>query len=271
MEPTKLRLSTSRINSYLHCPKAYYWTYIEQLAVKKRSNALQVGSLTHMLLQKDAEGTLTVDYINELEAAVQTSYTDNTPEETNAVAKQALELYIGYKRKFENDPYNIDSVEVHLEYDTGEYILYTRLDALVRSTDNRLWRSEYKTSAKIDSAYLSGLKGGLQAGISYLVASSVLPEKINGTIYSILVKTKVPQYERMMVLAEKVLIDRTKQCVEGVFDGIKNQRFYPSMQCHFYNRECDYLPLCKNDTPNTREAFYEKRVDFFQKPASERL
>jgi hypothetical protein len=263
MNEEKLRLSTSRINNYLHCPKKYWWTYHEQLVPTKRASALQVGALVHLLLQKDVEGNLDLDFVNNLVAEVKSEYPGNTPEEDISIAHEALNLYQGYKQKFQDDPYKVESSETHLELDMGDYTLYTRLDTLVRDSSSRLWRGEYKTTARIDSAYLSGLKSGLQAGISYIVSSAVLPEKLSGTVYSLLVKTKVPQYERVLVLAEKSLVTRTTECIKGVADGILSKRFYPSMQCHFYNRECEYLPLCKNDTQNTREAFYTHREEFY--------
>jgi hypothetical protein len=264
----KLRLSTSRINTYLHCPKSYWWHYHEDLVPKKKSYALQVGDFVHILLAKDALGELTQEYISNFVNEVQKAYPDNINEESAGVAYDALNYFSGYKDKYKYDPLTIDSVEVHLELDLGPYLLYTRLDTLVRTQDKRLWRGEYKTTAKLDSGYLSGLKDGLQAGISYWVESEVLPERVNGTIYSLIVKTKIPQYERSMVLAEKGLIERTKACVHGVADNILNERFYPSMQCHYYKRECEYLPLCKNDSERTREAFFEKRVEFYNKPKS---
>lgn len=266
MTKEKLRLSTSRIQNYLHCPKKYNWIYNELLVAKKRSAALQVGTLVHLLLQKDVEGNLTVDYINNLVSEVKKDYPGNTPEEDQDIAYQALNLYKGYKDKFQDDPYKVVGSETHLELDMGDYTLYTRLDTIVKDSSSRLWRGEYKTTARIDSAYLSGLKSGLQAGISYIVSSAVLPEKLSGTVYSLLVKTKIPQYERVLVLAEKSLVERTLECVKGVADGILQKRFYPSMECHFYNRECEYLPLCKNDTTNIRNDFYEPRVEFFDQP-----
>lgn len=266
MEKEKLRLSSSRISTYLHCPKAYYWNYIQELEPIQKTQALAIGSFLHTLLDKDALGELTLDFIDNLPEHVKKEFPGGTEEEALTIAYETLNLYTGYKEKYKNDPYEIESSEVHFELETPTFTLYTRLDALLRSQDNRLWRGEYKTTARMDSAYLSGLKNGLQAGIAYWVTNEVLPEKLSGTIYSIMVKTKLPQYERTIVLAEKNLLSRTQECVYAVADGILNQRFYPSMQCHYYNRECEYFPLCKNDTEATREAFFTKRVEFYDKP-----
>jgi hypothetical protein len=263
---TKLRLSTSRVKTYLHCPKAYWWQYKEDVVLQKRSKALQVGDFTHIFLQKDAEGTLTKEYVNQLADEVQKAYPDNTIEESTDIAYDAFTYYLGHKEKFKDSAFKIESTEVHLECEMKGFTLYTRLDTLLRDQESRLWRGEYKTTARIDSAYLSGLKSGLQAGISYLVMQEVMPEPITGTIYDLIVKTKVPQYERAMILAERSLIQRTTDCLNGVADGILSERFYPSMECHYFNRECDFLPLCKHDSIATREAFYERRTEFYNKP-----
>ena len=72
----------------------------------------------------------------------------------------------------------------------------------------------------MNSAYLTGLKGGLQAGVAYIVVANTLPEKVSGTVYNLLVKTKVPQYYRNFVTAERLLVDRTEKCIAGVVKDI---------------------------------------------------
>jgi hypothetical protein len=249
---------------YVHCPKSYWWNYKENLTPIKKSLALQIGDFTHIFHQKDVEGKLDKDFVDNLEQYIQKKYSDNSTDETLKVAYDSLNLYSGYKNKYKNSPFKTESPELNLELDYTDYTLYTRLDSLKRDLEGNLWRGEIKTASKMDSAYLSGLKDGLQAGISYIVTSNVLPERLKGTIYDIIVKTKVPQYERSLVLAEKNLVQRTLDCINGVVDGVLNNRFYPSMQCHYYNRECEYLPLCKKDTELTRSTFYTQRKEFYE-------
>jgi len=258
----KIQLSTSRIQTYLHCPKAYDWCYNKNLVPKKTTTALQIGSVVHELLQVFNEGKLDQEFIDHLPSWVETQYPLIEKEEALNVAAEAANLVLGYLRQYKGDEYEVVSPEVHLELDRGDYILYTRLDNLCRSGDGRLWRGEYKTTSRMDSAYLSGLKGGLQAGIAYLIQKEVMPERVHGTVYSILVKTKVPQYGRMLVPAEKTLLKMTEACVAGVVGCIKDAKFHPSMSCFYYNRECEYLQLCKNDSQMTREAFFEERKDY---------
>jgi len=257
----KLRLSASRCNTYLHCPKSYYWTYEEKVQAKGVSLPLAVGGITHRLLHQMHIGKLPLDKLKDYDEVVLKHYPHLTKQEAEQVAHEAMTLFSGYATKFERDPLDVVSSEMHLESDRGKYLLYARLDGLVRTQDERLWRFETKTTSRIDSAYLSGLKGGIQAGISYILLKETMPEKVMGTIYNLIVKTKIPQYERSPILAEKQLGLMTEEMLEGVCEGIFNKRFFPSMQCFFYNRSCDFLPLCKNDSKQIREAFFEPRPD----------
>ena len=163
--------------------------------------------------------------------------------------------------EFKNDPLEVVSSETHLELNRGLYTLYTRVDELVRTQDKKLWRGEHKTTARIDNAYLKGLKRGVQAGIADIVLEKVMPEKIWGTMYNLLVKTKVPQYYRSPILTEKNLRPMTESMLEYVYEGITGERFGCSMNCFAYNRECKFLALCKYDSPQIREAFYKYRPD----------
>ena len=263
----KLRLSNSRINNYLHCPKQYWWTYEQNLVSKEKSKALLVGDLTHELIYLNSTNKLTKKFIQpeNLKQYVSLRFPNVDTAEALDVLVDSLQYANGFFEKWKHEIKQIISAEVHLEYEYKDYILYARVDDLSRTPDGRLWRGEYKTTSKLDSAFLSGLKGGLQAGICYKLLKEVVPEKVHGTIYSLIVKTKIPQYERMLIPAENRIQDMTEACILGVLDGIKHERFYPSMQCHYFNRKCDYLPLCKNDSKATREAFYEKRKEFYNK------
>ena len=258
----KERYSTSRLNTYLHCPKAYWWCYRENLVPKERGRPLYLGSLVHLLLEVYNKEELTTEFIQNLPQWVQEEFPEVDQAEALSLATEAADYVLGYLRAYEDDPFKVISPEVHLELERDEYILYTRVDNICQSQDGRFYRGEYKTTAKMDSAYLSGLKSGLQAGIAYIIMKEVVPERITGTVYSLIVKTKIPQYHRMLVSAEKGLIQRTEECIQGVHESIQEGKFYPSMQCHYYNRACEYLPLCKNDTKETREAFYTKREEF---------
>ena len=259
----KLRISASRCNTYLHCGMEYFFTYHEHLQPKESgARPLFVGALVHRLKHQFNIGKLNLEALADYGKVVQKLFPEiANDQEAISIASEALTLFSGFVNEFKDDPLTVVSSETHLELDRGDYILYTRVDELVRTQDEKLWRGEHKTTARIDNAYLKGLKRGIQAGIADIVLSKVMPEKIWGTMYNLLVKTKVPQYYRSPILTEKNLRPMTESMLKYVHDGITNERFGCSMDCFVWNRECKFLPLCKHDSPQIREAFYKYRPD----------
>jgi hypothetical protein len=257
----KLKLSHSKISTFLHCRQRYAWSYVEELVPKEKAFPLQVGDILHQLLDLWYTDSLEQRYLQDMEAFVRDCYPNNTSEQTLEVAYQALRLFNGYYTKFaESDPLNFVSSETHIEVDMGDYILVMRVDALARPKDGRLWRVEHKTTARLDSHYLNGLKGGLQGAIYDFGVEHMLKEKVEGTIYNLLVKTKEPQYHRAYTKRNLAAQERMLKTVEGVYRDITKGDFYPSSQCYQYARECPYLLLCNHDSKEAREAFYEKKV-----------
>lgn len=263
MGKSKLRLSASRCNVYLHCPKKYYWTYEEQLKPKQTgARPLFVGGLVHRLAHQMNTGRLNPDALMQYDKVVKKCFPEvESDQEAISIAHEALTLFHGYMKQFEDDPLEVVSSETHLEIDRGDYILYTRLDSVRRTQDGRLWRGEIKTTARLDNAYLKGLKGGIQGGIAHIIMKKVMPEPVNGTIYDLIVKTKIPQYYRSPILNERHLEGMTESMLSHVYEGITEKRFGCSMNCFYFNRECEFLALCKNDAKQIREAFYEHRPE----------
>jgi hypothetical protein len=255
----KLRLSASRIGVYRRCSWLYHLTYNENLIRKEVDMPLKVGGFVHALMERKHRGTLQ-EVLNDPEALAKELYPTSWDDALD-VAIESLRLFHGYQKKYEDDTFTVVSSETHLELDMGPYILYSRLDSLKRGGDGRLWRGEYKTAGRMDSSYLQGLRGSIQSGMAHLLLKETVPEKVYGTLYEILVKTKVPQYERSLVLTETSLEKMTLDCVNGVWKDIDGGRFYRSMDCYTFNRECSHRLICLRDTPQNREEFYKERTD----------
>ena len=263
----KRRYSYSRIQTYEHCPKSYFWRYVLGLYPKVQTgNALQIGSITHELRDLYAKQELTNEFLANYEDWCTKKYPHHSESEVLDIATQALSLFQVFMEHDTRVPLNWVSSETHMELDTGEYVLYTRVDGLARTEDQRLWREELKTTSKLDSAYLNGLKGGVQAGIAYLVMKESVPEPVQGTCYDLLVKTKIPQCHRTFVQAERGLEQLTWDCINGVHAALEREDYHPSMSCFYYNRSCEYLSLCKGVTQHTLNTFFEKRDPFLPEP-----
>lgn len=256
----KIRLSSSKIETFLSCRNLYKWIYHEGLAPKDKSMPLQVGDFTHRLLHKYRTGKLTPELIQDLPALIKEAAPENTEDLTFDVAEQAANLVLGYIQRYSNDQtLTFIASEIHLEVEEPDFYLYARVDGLGRTQEGGLWRVETKTTSRLDSAFLSGLKNSLQTGINHYLLKEVMKEKIKGTIFELLVKTKIPQYERSPIPFSQRIVDQCLETARGVSRSIQRGDFYPSMRCFSYNRECEYRHLCNFDSPEVRENFYTRR------------
>lgn len=259
----KPRLSYSRLSTFQGCRRRYYWTYIENLAPIDKADYFQVGLAVHELRELWVKGELKVEDISCLKQKIQEAHPENDAELTEMVSHQAAVLFNGYVQNFEESDFRLVSPEMHIEKDMGEFILYTRLDGLAIDEHEQYYADELKTTSRIDSVYLQGLRKGLQTGIRYWLMDEVLDFSIHGTLFEIIVKTKIPQYHRQPVLRDKWSIDYTKECVYGVWEEIKRcgndkKLFYPSMNCSFGRFVCPYETLCREDTPMKRKHFFKE-------------
>ena len=267
----RLRLSASGVGAWRMCPQYWSWNYEANLVQKTSSRPLQVGSLTHVLIHKYYMNELNLEDFQDLTALVQKIYPGNDKNMSIDVAVETGRLVLGYLTQYQKDPLTIISSEMQLsvirkEPITGyEYEVYGIVDAVCRTPDNRLWRLEHKTTAQMDSIYLGGLRQGLQGGIYHYLLNELMPEPIVGTIYNLLVKTKIPQYSRAPVLMQDRIAQRALSTFDGVVREILRHDIYQDAGACYSWYECPYLPLCNRDTPETREAFYRPKE--VQKPA----
>jgi hypothetical protein len=259
MNEAKPRYSNTKLKTFLHCRWRYKFTYVDGLVPKTKSRALQVGDVVHRILHLSVRGRLEPKYIRDLDKLVEALYPDNPPDLSLSIASEAANLVVGYLREYPLDSLTWIPGETTLELDLGDFILMGIVDAWARTDDQRLWRVERKTTAKMDSLYLQGLKGGLQGSIYDHLSEELLDEQISGTIYDILVKTKIPTYKRSFTRINRRAIERMLETVHGVHRSVMREDFYPSSDCITYQRECPYKPLCEYDSPAVREAHFIRR------------
>lgn len=267
----KLRLSYSKASTFLHCKKEYDWAYNKSLVKKTKPVPLQVGDIVHQLFHLEYEGKIGLGEIEHLDEFVQKLYPLNTQQVTIDVAIQAATLFSGYLERYVDDPLTLVSSEMKSEFDYGDFLIYGKLDGLARTKDQRLWRLERKTTSAMDSFFLLGLKNSLQAGVYDFLLEKTMEEIPTGTIYDIMVKTKVPQYKRNLVIKNRRIIERSLKTLEGVYRDIQRGDFYPSCNCLSYNHECDYSALCNFDSPETRESFYELKPEMEEVKSEEKI
>lgn len=253
----KVRLSYSSISTFLRCRKAYWFAYVEGLVPKEKPFPMQVGDIVHRLMHMRYKGELSPELLEGLGDFVQQLYPDQEVDVSREVAAEALTLFKGYIDNYTPDPVTIIASEVVCEVDLGPCILSGTVDAICE-WNGELWRHEYKTTSRLDSMYLSGLRSGLQGAIYDYLTQRLLQKPLAGTIYDLIVKTRIPTYHRSPVRTNPVNIRLMLETVEGVCRSIERGDFYPSSNCYNFAGECVYRPLCVNDSPDIRTAFYKE-------------
>lgn len=223
------------------------------------SRPLQIGAITHLLIHHYNVQTLDLTDLDGIIEMVQDKYPDEERYIIHDIVELSITLLKAYVRKAEEKAIIVVASEMHVETEEPDFFIYGRVDGLGRTQDGRLWRRETKTTSKMDSLFLSGLKTGLQSGIYHHLLQQTLKEDIHGTIFELLVKTKTPYCELAPVPVNKLVIDRSLETFRGVARSIARGDFYPSSRCAGYNRECDYFALCNHPTEKTKQAFYKKR------------
>jgi hypothetical protein len=254
----KIRLSVSRVETFITCREKYRWVYLEELEPKDKAIPLQVGDIVHWLIHRHDLNTLTFEQNGDFYHWVQERYPHNTEELTKQVADQAWALLTAYKQRAKQDDIELVTSEIHLELEEADFFIYARLDQLAKIND-KFWRVEHKTAGRLDSAYLQGLKSNLQTGIYHYVIEQVLKKPVQGTIFNLLVKTKTPYCEINAVLKNRRVMQRSLLTFQGVARDIKRGDYYPTGVCYGYSKECEYLQLCNNPTDEVKSAFYQQR------------
>ena len=258
----KLTLSYSKINTYLECRKRYWWEYEQDLTPKARRVAPSVGDVVHRLRRKWHLDRLLVTDVEFLQERVQQLYPDMSDDDIEQVCRKALRLFDAYINQWDRSKFEIASPEVTFELEcevAGQpFVIMAKLDGICKTPDGRLWRDELKTSSRTDPSYLAGLRNPLQTGIYHWVTNEVLKKQgqhIIGTVFTMLVDTKVPQCTQTPHMTGTWLTDLAKQTVYGVAEDIlTNKPLYPSTKCLLFY-ECPYLELCRSDTPAKRENY----------------
>lgn len=295
-EDGELGLSQSKIKDYLTCRFMFWLKHVKKAQAGSPSQALTVGGLTHYLLAEyyRLNGELSGKHIEQLPTLARKVY-DLTETESQDYALEAAQLVHGYISKYSQDELEIIAVEQLLDTERqvnrGTYTLHGVIDAIAKTSDGREWQFEHKTTGRYDELYLRGLREELQGRLYHylLTQHGYYPY---GILYNLLVKKKVPQYERQAVLVSKSDCERVLLTFDGVADELLDIKqawpnggnehretelalwfFYPNMNgCVQYNRECPFKSLCRylpTTGTNSDYARFHRALEMYMPKAKE--
>jgi hypothetical protein len=185
--------------------------------------------------------------------------------------QEARRLFRCYVREYGNDPgFKVLSVEqkmsiILLQTDDYRVTYGVTLDALGRSSRNRLAIGEHKTASKCGSTTKEELKNSPQILGCAFVARAVLKEEPELAILNIAVKTKQERLDRVEKLFNSREIDAwhtdTVASVRRLLARMEDGRWIKNrFACRPRNQtKCPYLPLCDFGHTQTTLSMYEKR------------
>lgn len=273
-----INMSYSRLDCFMSCRKRYHWSYVERLTPKAKAQALQIGDITHRLLEQADLGKLTSEHIHRLPEIVQGLYDENTAEVSYDVALSAGHLVAGYLDFWQGDEaVKVISPEMSIEHYIPELdvLLYGRLDALGQTQDKSLWRLERKTTSRYNQSFLKGQKSGLQTAIAHYILESInIP--IRGTIFDLLIKTNKAgnvSFHRASVPIDRAAITRMIRSLTKAVEVIRKGDFnWPNLsRCFGYNKDCSYKILCDMEDRGDSTARITQAMEDFYIRREERI
>jgi len=248
MEP----LSVSQVQAYLACPLKYRFQYVDKLEKPWRAAALAFGTSIHAgveYFQRERVAGRTPDpasvfsmfeadwYAANLDPLVFSG--SDSQESLAEKGRELLALYVeqtnGKLPAAIEQPFEIDLVDP----ETGED-LDVRFRGYVDLVEADGTVVDLKTAAR--TVGQGDLERHLQLSVYALVAF-LQRDEIPSLRLDVLLKTRVPRFERPVTTRTLQDLSWTAQLVRAVADAIRDRAFHPnpSWRCS----ECEYFAHCQ--------------------------
>lgn len=249
----KMDITYSMIRSFQTCPRKCYWSYVEQLESVKRSDALDVGSLFHQMIEH-------LGYVKTPEMiAPSESDLENYAKALSMANAYHRELGLPMSTRYTNVG-SEQTFRIPLRTSNGgqskTYMLTGKIDGMVQ--DNKTGEFclvEHKTTSKVDGAYLDKLALDLQIMIYMLAArhymAIVAPVCV---IYNIVQKPTVKRLGINSKRTEPETLSDYSARMDAQYE--EHPEWVSQHQIHFTSRDledvavelgmwADHLTLCR--------------------------
>lgn len=271
-----MRVNWSRIKQYQSCPRFYYWRYVLNLQEKRGAIPLIFGRAIHAALAAHYAGKperTAADLDEQFEDEMQ----GLLPAEKAELEKHRVYAHFvidRYREHYAVEPWEILAPEIEGSYALGEHQFYFRADGAV-GIKGRPWLLETKTASQLGPTYFKQFTLDGQI-VSYMhgMAETTGLEPV-GAVINVIRKSKAHppkvEFDRDFVTHSKAYIMRFMESVEHQADTIQahgeDKEEWPmhTGYCVHYGRACEYLELCRNDTPDKRKRFHRREPDYVDK------
>lgn len=276
-----LSLNQSRIKCFQNCKRRYYFTFVENIVADRPRWALHIGTAVHAGLAKWSSSKDIATALSEAQTALQDSLPKRRmPGDEEELAKAVSQVDNLLRAYFEfwgnDDELTPLGIEIAGRVEVGEnsgFFLTFRLDKLV-TWKKQLWIMDHKTAARMDPRDLLKYEMDLQPTAYVYGTMCVLQKPVAGLLIDVLVKTKVPQFHREPFIRDLAALQAFELEFCEIAGDIATRRsrveagedphvvFYKNTDDCFRYGTCQYVDLCKSDTPERRAAFTARETDY---------
>ena len=242
---TVLRVSPTRLKTYLYCPRQYYYAYVRRLPRRARGY-FSFGTSLHAALQDfHVQGGSATQPVDQLMAQLETSWVSagyQSPEEQVAhfdLGQQILSEYYRTdeeRRQEVGPPSETLFLERTLSIPRSGFVLTGRVDRLDRRPDGVLEVLDYKSGGYMPSP--EDLAGDVAIGIYQVLVSGTYHEApVVGTIYNL------RQNEAVSITRDQTALDEVAESVDESVRVLNDDTQYepaPGPKCRY----CDFAGFC---------------------------
>lgn len=266
-----MKLSKSRLSTFITCPQKYFISYILSIRPLRTSPEFLIGSATHYLISTYYQKRMSnepCDHQASLNAFWSKYDLKNaefeTQEEMDAARQESLNLAEVFLKETALDPlyaeYSFSLPIINVA--TGETIqdleLVGIIDLIDRPNGNGQTRAlEIKTKARKPDDFMAQVSLELTCyayWLKFLHDQDVVPVG-----YLNIIKTKKPYIHwQPQERTERDFVE-LYHTIKKVSQNIADERFYrnPGIQCSW----CDYKPICMNDAQTAETVFGKEAVE----------
>lgn len=204
-----MRISNSRIKSFLSCPRRYYWTYVKNLSPVSISIPLVFGRSIHRALAEwyanfSQPVTLEIFEATMRDAIKDVEWFKEEKDKYQLHINAGIELLKQYFERYKKEPFSVLQSELKFEVPLDSHTLVGRTDAII-NWDGRFKLLEHKTTSKLGQNYLNKFN---------------LDSQLTSYIYGIRKALKIDIQEVVLNCLRKIRIDAKKSEPEFVRDII---------------------------------------------------
>ena len=199
----KLKLSYSRVSTFLDCKKKYYWKYVVGIELNRFNQNFIIGNSVHHGVYKLYEGAKnpvlsTKKYFNKERNQLRKDLLVNAKDEQILNEKEPVVLGMieGYGRVYKKQLKKIKHIsnEHHIEYEIEDGIVVTMFFDNILKVGKKLFVHELKTARTLTPDYVNNIKNDLQSNMYFYLGNRSQGKKkkwLSGIVYDVIKKPSI--------------------------------------------------------------------------------